>query len=324
MSESPDSLRSIFIPWLGAYLGSWVFAGIALIPIILFVEAYHKANASRRVDVRWLKKTDRSTFPDDDSGLKAWFDRQENLSRAKVQRSVSEAGETKIKISWRGMMKVDQLPLEKLGYLQPKRRSTSSAQTKANMGVSGWFIIGSLLACLGYLISGIRAWRQRAGSNPLGTRVSAYCKAAGVGVLIFGLGYLAMLGGALGALPQLAPWAVLIFFSGTLVKVLVTFVGVCVVPLSWELFFRHRFYLRAAAAGHGRRAALVSSAMFALPLILMPVSCLVLFVQGLACCAMYRRTGRLAAPLILSVVATGLAFLVFWVSPLSMVNIRAK
>jgi membrane protease YdiL (CAAX protease family) len=111
-------------------------------------------------------------------------------------------------------------------------------------------------------------------------------------------------------------------FSTTLVKALVSFVAVGAVPLSRELFFRHQLYLRAAAAGHGRRAALVSSAMFALPMILMPVAYLVMFVQGLACCAMYRRTGRLAVPLIVSVVATGLAFLVFWVSPLSMVNIR--
>jgi hypothetical protein len=33
---------------------------------------------------------------------------------------------------------------------------------------------------------------------------------------------------------------------------------------------------------------------------------------------------HLAAPLILSVVAAGLALLVFWVSPLSMANIRWK
>ena len=57
---------------------------------------------------------------------------------------------------------------------------------------------------------------------------------------------------------------------------------------------------------------------------IVPLAGLILFLQGLVCCSLYKRTGRLAAPLALSTTTAAVAFLLYWINPLGFVSISSR
>lgn len=64
--------------------------------------------------------------------------------------------------------------------------------------------------------------------------------------------------------------------------------------------------------------------MQALPLVIVPLAGLILFLQGLVCCHLYKRTGRLAAPLALSTTTAAVVFCLYWINPLGFAPISSR
>ena len=320
MSQPAPSARSawsVLGPWLTSMVVSWV-AGLALaVPIFSSILDHYAASGRHRVEMTWSERTQDSYYPHEDSELEAWLAGQERVSQVVVQRTRAEGG-TSITTSWRGALGWRAVPFETLGYRQPRSTDAQSASSKIELGWRSWVMVGTALATLGYLLFGVRAWRRREAppARTLGRGLLAV--SVGLGAVLGGLGSLSGLAGALGGSPVVLPWQLLIKVGTLPLELLYTALAVVAVPLAYELFFRHALYSRLAAAGHRRAGAVVSSALQALPLVLVPLAGLTLFLQGLVCCHLYERSGRLAAPLALSITTAAVAFTLYWTHSLGL------
>ena len=323
MNQSSSSTWSVVGPWLKTVVISWVVGLILVIPIFTSIWSYYEANMRSNVEMFWNEPTQHSFYPTDDSALEVWLADYVGLSRVKVERIRSD-GKLSIKTSWRGPLSLKEVPFEELGYRQPRGKHSQSVSSKADIGLGSWVMTGSVLAALGYLFFGGRVWRQREAPPAETTGNLSLARGVGLGVVFAALGLLSGLAGPLGGMPLYIPWGLLMLMGVLPLKLLYTALGVVAVPLACELFFRHALYARLAAAGHERRGALVSSALQALPLMIVPLAGLILFLQGLVCCSLYKRTGRLAAPLALSTTTAAVAFLLYWINSLGFVSISSR
>jgi len=307
MSQPAPSIWSVLGSWLRSFVVSWVVGLVLVVPIFSSIWSHYAASARHSVRMTWSEPTQDSYYPHEDSELEAWLAEHERVSRVVVQRARTE-GKTTITTGWRGPLGWRAVPFEALGYSRPRTTDTQSASSKIEIGWGNWVMVGSALATLGYLLFGARAWRRREAppARTLGRGVLA--GSVGLGAVFGILGSLSGLAGSLGGSPQVLPWSLLIQVGTLPLDLLYTGLGVLVVPVACELFFRHALYSRLAAAGHGRAGALVSSAMQALPLVIVPLAGLLLFLHGLVCCHIYERSGRLAAPLALSTTTAAVAF----------------
>jgi membrane protease YdiL (CAAX protease family) len=323
MSQPAPSAWSVCSPWLKTFVVSWVVGLGLVIPIFSSIWSYYEANARHTVWMFWNEPTQDSFYPDEDSALEAWLAGSGGLTRVVVERTRPD-GKTRIKSSWRGALGWKEVPFEELGYRQPWATDSQLVSAKIKIGWGSWVMVGSVLASLGYLFFGVRAWRKREAPPAKTMGKGILAGSVGLGVVFAGLGALSGLAGSLGGSPLLLPWDVLILVATLPLKLLYTGIAVVVVPLACELFFRHALYSRLAAAGHERGGALVSSAMQALPLVIVPLAGLILFLQGLVCCHLYKRTGRLAAPLALSTTTAAVAFCLYWINPLGLASISGR
>jgi membrane protease YdiL (CAAX protease family) len=89
---------------------------------------------------------------------------------------------------------------------------------------------------------------------------------------------------------------------------IVVFLTITIVPIGQEVFLRHHLYARMSAAGSGVKGALISSCLPGLFLAALPSAALMLFAQGLASCWLYKKTGRLLVPILLSATITACFF----------------
>lgn len=255
MSQPAPSAWSVCSPWLKTFVISWAVGLILVIPIFSSIWSYYEANARHTVWMFWNEPTQHSSYPEDDSALEAWLAGTRGLSRVEVERTQSDGDRwaTIIKTSWRGPLGLKEVPFEELGYRQPRATDTQSVSSKIEIGWGSWVMVGSVLATLGYLFFGVRAWRKREAppAETMGKGFLAW--GVGLGVVFAGLGILSSLAGSLGGIPMLVPWDLLILVATFPLKLLYTVLAVVAVPLACELFFRHALYSRLAAAGHERR-----------------------------------------------------------------------
>lgn len=304
-------------PWLGQLAICWVLAVVILVPVAMISS---DRIAEKRIP--WLKFTfeprsaeQAKKLPAGDEALRAWAIPLA-YGNVRIKRETDDDA-TELSVQFQSEQDVAAVPWQDLGY---DRNSGTSSRTRwtamifePNFAV--WVQRTSLIAAVGYLFFGIRSWRRRTISNQTFSTSKTLLWGLGAAAVVSGLGVVAsMLPFLGGTYPQTLPW----FFEFTFktvpgtVRTIFCIVGILLVPLAIELFFRQGLYASAAASGHARTGAIVSSLVPALTLFLAPLTALLVVLTGLVNCWLLRRTGRLLAPVVCSTVATATGFVLLW------------
>lgn len=306
----------LWLPWIVKLLVSWAVAGALLIPVYLG-EQQDKADAK----IPWHVATyeprgDGDHLPADDERLRRWAEQQAS-GKVWVTRERDDDG-IEVKLTYRARSAGQSLdvPWGELGYSERRgmRSGRSSTEPYISRSIQVWILRGSLLASLGYLVFGLLAWWRRPRVAPSATVTRTLLLGSAVGALVAGCGWAAtVIPGGWAIYPQTGPWWFEFLVSRTNDRLIVmTVLGMAVVPLAYELFFRQALFARARAAGRARAGAVVASAVGAAHLIHAPVMALLVFGAGLGSCWVMHRTGRLLAAVVLSLVATGVGFALLW------------
>lgn len=305
-------------PWLGQLAICWVLAGVILVPVAMI-----SADSIAENRIPWVKFTfeprsaeQAKKLPADDEALRAWAIPLA-YGNVRIKRETDDDGGLELSVQFQSQQDFANVPWQDLGYdLNSGTRSGTRWTAmifEPNFAV--WIQRASLIAAVGYLFFGIRSWRRRTISNQTFSTSKTLLWGLGAAVVVSGLGVVAsMLPFLGGAYPQTLPW----FFEFTFksvpgtVRTIFCIVGILLVPLAIELFFRQGLYASAAASGHARTGAIVSSLVPALTLFLAPLTALLVVLTGLVNCWLLRRTGRLLAPVVCSTLATAAGFVLLW------------
>ncbi|MEE2889408.1 MAG: CPBP family intramembrane glutamic endopeptidase [Planctomycetota bacterium] len=305
-------------PWLGQLAICWVLAVVILVPVAMI-----SSDRIAEKKIPWVKFTfeprsaeQAEKLPADDAALRAWAIPLA-YGNVRIKRETDDDGVLGLSVQFQSEQDVPNVPWQDLGYDQNSGTSSGTRWTamifEPNFAI--WVQRASLVAAVGYLFFGIRSWRRRTISNQTCSTSKALLWGLGAAAVVSGLGVVASMLPVLGgAYPQTLPW----FFEFTFktvpgtVRTIFSIVGILLVPLAIELFFRQGLYASAAASGHARTGAIVSSLVPAMTLFLAPLTALLVVLTGLVNCWLLRRTGRLLAPVVCSTVATAAGFVLLW------------
>ena len=311
-----DHSSKLWLPWIVKLAISWLVAGALLTPWYLGEQRAAEAAKIPRFSASYEPRGGVEELPEDDERLRGWAE-QEASSKVRVAREEDEDG-VKVTVSFRARTVGQELdvPWDELGYDVRRGMTTRSSTTRPVWKVSGgvWVLRGSVLASLGYLMFGLLAWRRRPRATPSATVRRSLLLGSAVGAVVAACSWAASkIPGDWASYPQITPWFFEFLSSGGNDRLVVfTVVGVLVVPLAQELFFRQALFARASAAGRPLAGAVVASAVGAVHLWHAPWTALLLFGAGLGSCWVMHRTGRLLAAVASSMVAAGLGFALLW------------
>ena len=319
----PLSRSSVLGGWLRDLAVSMGIGAALLVPILFALTFLPEDPTRCVVEAGWQLGSEEHVLPSGDEQLEQWVGALEGIERVRSRRFEVEGDawlELRFDAHWSSDVHSPALPdldafgelleaqLPELGYGRPSMWSRSSRSPFVfSPALSGWVYFCFLLASVGFLLLGRRSWSRRdeetAGclAPPASTK---RCLLLGVplGLVFFLAGYaLFVLTGD--PAPHSALWAFTQFIP-PVPGLIASILAVAVVPLAQELFFRHHLYARMRAAGGAVRGALLSSILPALFLVAMPLGAALVFCQGLVCCRLYRSTGRLLAPVLLTSTAS--------------------
>lgn len=328
-ASQPISGPLVLRRWVRDLATSMGIGAILLVPILIVQALAGEDPTQCTIGVSWGTDAEAGSLPADDGQLELWAVALPYIEEARFRRQETEGViwlELKFDAYWTndGDSGVDAKPpftafiekyeaqLVECGYGMPtaKHKSSQSPFT-IHMGVFGWIMNCFLLASVGFLIRGKRSWvlrgQETAGSlGSPATTGKCLLWGAGLGLVFFFLGYATFT-----VTGNPVPHGAFYFwvnFADPILQLIVGILAVTVVSLGQELFFRHHLYARMHAAGRGVQGALLSSCLPALFLFAMPLGAVLLFCQGLVCCWLYRLTGRLLTPLLVTCTSTAGVF----------------
>lgn len=324
-ASQPLSGSAVLRRWFRDFATSMGIGAVLLVPILIVRALAEEGPTRCTIGVSWGTDAEAGSLPADDGQLELWAAALPYIEKARFMRQETEGIiwlELKFDADWTSdgdsgagvkpplaaFAERYEAQLLECGYGRPtaKHKSSQSPFT-IHIGVLGWIMNCFLLASVGFLIRGKRSWvlrgQETAGSlGSPATTGKCLLWGAGLGVVFFFLGYASFT-----VTGNPVPHGVFYFwafFAHPILQLIVGILAVTVVSLGQELFLRHHLYARMHAAGRGVQGALLSSCLPALFLVAMPLGAVLLFCQGLVCCWLYRRTGRLLTPLLVTCTAT--------------------
>jgi len=331
MQKAPSRPSSSLIlrTWFKDLAISMGIGGLILVPILIASSFVEEPAYKNTIDYSWSIEAQEHTLPADDLELTGWVTSWDGIEGVRSRRYVSDSRtyvEVKFEAHWPLTASSDgsssasledfqermKAELPNFGYEEPTGTGKKSqAPFKVHTTALGWVVRCFLLASVGFLVRARRSWvlRSQETAGVLGSPVSAgmcllWGSPAGLGFSILGYATYIWTGDSV-PYSGLYFWAL---FMHPVFTVIVVFLTVTIVPIGQEVFLRHHLYARMSAAGSGVKGALISSCLPALFLAALPSAALMLFAQGLASCWLYRKTGRLLVPILLSATITACFF----------------
>lgn len=331
MQEAPSKPSSsrVLQTWFRDLAISMGIGGLLLVPILIAGSFVGESAHKNTIDYSWRVGAQEHVLPADDLELTSWVTSWDGIEGVQSRRYVSDSRtyvEVNFNAHWPLTTSSDgsssasledfqermKAELPNFGYEQPTGTGKrSQSPFKVNTTALGWVIRCFLLASVAFIVRARRSWvlrsQETAGvlSSPVSTgKCLLLGIPAGLGFSILGYA-ICIWSGDRGPYSGLYFWA---RFMHPVFTMIVVFLTITIVPIGQEVFLRHHLYARMSAAGSGVKGALISSCLPGLFLAALPSAALMLFAQGLASCWLYKKTGRLLVPILLSATITACFF----------------